>query len=39
MTEVGVQWVFTELWAVWLEPKRVEGVENIPLSISLSAKL
>lgn len=22
MTEVGIQWVFTELWAVWLEQKR-----------------
>lgn len=22
MTEVGIQWVFAELWAVWLELKR-----------------
>ena len=30
MTEVGVQWVFTELWAVWLEPgtEEREGVRT-----------
>lgn len=38
-TEVGIQWVFMELWAVWLEQKGVLGEENIPLFISLSPKL
>lgn len=36
MTEVGVQWVFTELWAVWLEPgtEEREGVRTF-LCLSL----
>ena len=36
-TEVGIQWVFMELWAVWLEQKGVfRGGEHSSVYLSVS---